>query len=77
MSLEKQIQRIVGGYPAYIYGRQGQEYLYFGITHSPKTNGIDNVQFDKSPNPNDTRKSYFLPKPKRKHKASFGKRLLG
>ena len=40
MSLEKQIQRMVGGYPAYIYGQQGQEYLYFGIIHSPKKTAL-------------------------------------
>lgn len=46
------------GHPAYIFARVGNDYKFVGVTHSPITDGVENIRLDKNPNPNDRDKSY-------------------
>ena len=49
-------------HPAYIYeyDKSSNTYKFIGITHSPVTDGMQNIVID-NPNPVDKRKSYFRP----------------
>lgn len=49
-------------HPAYIYAYDpvSKKYQYIGITHSPITKKIKNIEIS-NPNPLDSRKSYFRP----------------
>lgn len=49
------------GHPAYIYRKEGDEYLFIGITHSPITQGIKNIKLDRNPNRLDEKNSYARP----------------
>jgi len=51
----------VNGHPSYIYKLEGKDYKFIGITHSNATQGVGNIEFDKNPDPEDKRKSYFKP----------------
>ena len=65
------------GHPTYIYARQGDDYLYLGLTHAEITKGVRNIRLDKNPNPKDSRTAYVRPKAEKNNKASFGKKLQG
>lgn len=49
-------------HPAYIYAYDSNSntYRYIGITHSPITKGVKNIEIS-NPNPLDKKKSYFRP----------------
>ncbi len=49
-------------HPAYIYAKQGNEFIYIGITHAPITQGVRNIKLDKNPNPKDKELAYIRPK---------------
>lgn len=65
------------GHPAYIYMKEGDEYLFLGLTHSPITKGVTNIKLDRNPNPSDLRPAYVRPRSGRAHKSQFGARLKG
>ena len=65
------------GHPSYIYARQGDDYFYLGLTHSPITKGVKNIELEKNPDPKDKRQAYVRPKAEKKNKSSFGKKLIG
>ena len=60
------------GHPAYIYRKEGDEYLFIGITHSPITQGIKNIKLDKNPNKFDKKTSYARPFPSIDDVSLFG-----
>jgi hypothetical protein len=66
-----------GGYPAYIYVKNGDTYDFVGITHSDVTHGTKNIKLDKNPSPDDDRDSYIRPNTGSENRSSFGKRLTG
>ena len=59
------------GHPNYIYRKVGNNYEYIGMTHSPITRGIKNIELDKNPNPKDKEKAYLKPTPERASKKDF------
>ncbi len=64
-------------HPAYIYARIGNEYKYIGLTHSPITNNVKNIELEKNPNPIDKRVSYFRPKSEKEKINKFKKKEVG
>lgn len=50
------------GHPTFIYARVGNDYKYIGLTHSPITDNVRNIELERNPNPVDTRTSYIRPK---------------
>jgi hypothetical protein len=48
-------------HPTYVIDKQGNVYKYIGITHSPKTNDVENIPLAKNPNPKDNRSAYVRP----------------
>lgn len=65
------------GHPQYVYDECGRQYKVLGITSSPKTNGILNVQLECNPEPNNPKTAYVRTKPDRENKGAFGERLKG
>lgn len=65
------------GHPTYIFARQGNDYIYLGLTHAEVTKGIKNIPLESNPNPSDKRKAHVIPKVQRNNKSSFGKKLKG
>ena len=59
------------GHSNYIYRKVGNNYEYIGMTHSPITRGIKNIELDKNPNPKDKEKAYLKPTPERASKKDF------
>ena len=49
------------GHPAYVIRKDGKDYDYIGLTHSPVTDNKRNLRLRKNPNPNDKRVSYIRP----------------
>ena len=66
-----------GGHPAYIYRKEGDKYIYIGLTHSPISQGVKNVKLNVNPNPDDSKDQYAKPKPDKDKKSTFGKREKG
>ncbi len=64
------------GHPEYIYKKVGNTFEFIGITHSPITRGIKNIELDKNPNPKDTKKSYIKPTPERRSQSDFHNNTL-
>lgn len=64
-------------HPTYIYAREGDDYVYLGITHAKITKGTKNIQLDKNPNPKDKRTAYVRPVAQKADKSSFGEKLRG
>lgn len=62
------------GHPTYVYAKQGDEFLFIGITHADITKGIKNIPLDKNPNPLDERPSFIRPDVGRGHYQSFGRK---
>ena len=66
-----------GGHPAYIYRKEGDKYIYIGLTHSPISQGVKNIKLNVNPNPDDLKDSYVKPNPDKDKKSTFGKREKG
>ena len=64
-------------HPAYIYAKVGNSYKYIGLTHSPMTDNVKNIELEKNPNPNDSRKAYFRPNAKKANTNRFKKKEQG
>lgn len=45
-------------HPHYVFGRVGNKYKSFGLTHTPKPE-YKSISLSKNPNPQDDRKSYL------------------
>lgn len=65
------------GHPQYVYDEDGNRYKVIGITKSPKTNGVLNIELDHNPEPGKNEKAYLRPKPDSEQKGAFGERLKG
>lgn len=63
------------GHPTYIYAKEGDEFKYIGITHSRIVKGIENIELEKNPNPEDTRPSYIRPNTEKDKQTKFGRKL--
>ena len=48
-------------HPAYVIRKNGGNYDYIGLTHSPVTDNKKNIRLRKNPNPKDNRISYMRP----------------
>ena len=48
-------------HPAYAIRKNGDNYDYIGLTHSPVTDNKKNIRLRKNPNPKDNRVSYMRP----------------
>lgn len=64
-------------HPQYVYDESGREYKILGITSSPKTNGILNVQLERNPEPNNPKTAYVRTKPDKINKGTQNERLKG
>lgn len=60
-------------HPTYVIDKDGNIYQYIGITHSSKTNDIDNIPLKKNPNPNDKRSAYIRPFIENDNYKNFGR----
>ena len=49
------------GHPTLVFRKDGNEYVYIGLTHSPITDGKKNIRLFKNPNPIDKRPSFIRP----------------
>lgn len=58
------------GHPNYVFGRVGDKYKSFGLTHKPKENH-PYVPLTKNPNPNDKTNSYLQKQVLTTHKRFF------
>ena len=67
----------ITGHPQYVYDEEGRKYKVIGITESPSTNGVLNIELDKNPEPNNPKKAYIRPKPDKVDKGVKNKRLSG
>lgn len=65
------------GHPQYVYGEDGRKYKILGITSSPFTNGVANIELDKNPEPNNKKVAYIRPKPDKVDKGVQNVRLNG
>lgn len=65
------------GHPQYVYDEKGREYKVLGITSSPMTNGILNVELECNPEPKNTITAYVKPKPDKVDKGVKNTRLKG
>ncbi len=65
------------GHPQYVYDEEGRQYKVIGITESPSTNGVLNIELDKNPEPKNPNKAYIRPKPDKVDKGVKNKRLNG
>ena len=64
------------GHPDYVFGRSGDTYHSFGLTHTPKKQ-YHSVQLAQNPNPKDGRTSYLQTRVKHTDKKYFGKLKQG
>lgn len=64
-------------HPTYIYAREGDDYVYLGLTHSRITENVENIRLDKNPNPKDKRPAYVRPMSQKANRSSFGKKFIG
>ncbi len=64
-------------HPQYVYDENGREYKILGITSSPKTNGILNVQLERNPEPNNRKAAYVRPVPAKVNKGVRNDKLKG
>ena len=60
------------GHPDYVFGRSGDTYHSFGLTHTPKKE-YHSVKLTQNPNSKDTRDSYLQTRVKHTPKKYFGK----
>ena len=51
-------RKVNAGHPVYVFDKKEDTFHYIGITHSPITQGVRNIELERNPNPNDERKSY-------------------
>lgn len=65
------------GHIKYISRVKGKTAEGVGLTHSPRTKGVNNIPLEKNPSPTDTSQAYVRPKTTEAPKGSYGKRLLG
>ena len=65
------------GHPSYIYAKVGKRYKYIGITHSPITQGVRNIELEKNPNPQESETSYLRPKTKEDKIKNFKEKKKG
>lgn len=65
------------GHPQYVYDEDGRQYKIIGVTKSPKTDGVWNIELDCNPEPNNSAKAYIRPKPDKVNKGVKNKRLKG
>ena len=61
-------------HPTYIYKKEGDEYIYVGITHAEVTNNTKNIKLEKNPNPNDNRPAYYIPQQNKEKVSNFGRK---
>lgn len=52
-------RKVNAGHPIYVFDKKDNKYHYIGITHSPITQGVRNIELERNPNPRDTRKAYI------------------
>ena len=62
------------GHPTFVFAKQGDEFLFVGITHSDITDNVSNIPLDVNPNPLDKRPSFIRPNVGRDHYQSFGRK---
>ena len=62
------------GHPNYVFGREGDKYKSFGLTHNPKENH-PYVPLTENPNSKDPRHSFLQKKVLTTHKRFFGTQL--
>lgn len=55
-------RKVNAGHPVYVFEKKDDKFHYIGITHSPVTQGVRNVELERNPNPRDNRKSYIRTK---------------
>lgn len=65
------------GHPSFVYDEKGNEYKVVGVTSSPRTNGVLNIQLKKNPEPGNTNKAYIRPKPMKINKGVRNTKLKG
>ena len=65
------------GHPQYVYDEDGRQYKILGITSSPKTNGVINVQLERNPEPNNPKTAYVRPVPDKVNKGVRNDKLKG
>lgn len=59
-------------HPAYIFARIGHDFKYLGITHSPITEGMENIELSVNPNKKDKHKAYIRKVPGQQRSNRFG-----
>lgn len=64
-------------HPAYIYAKEGDKFVYLGLTHAEVTKGVKNIRLEQNPNPKDERPSYVRPASQKAKKSTFGAKLKG
>lgn len=52
-------RKVNAGHPVYVFDKKDDKYHYIGITHSPITKGVRNIELERNPNPQDKRKAYI------------------
>ena len=65
------------GHLHYVCGKAGSKYESIGVTHAPRTKGVNNVPLRKNPDPKDPKGAYVRPKLTEKKVENYGKRLNG
>ena len=60
-------------HPVYIFAQEGNDFIYFTITHASSFKNVLNVKFITNPNSSDERDTYFVPIAKRLHRNNFGR----
>ena len=65
------------GHLHYVCGKKGKKYESVGITHAPRTKGVNNIPLNKNPDKTDKQKAYVRPKLTEKKASNYGKRLDG
>ena len=63
------------GHPQYVFDENGNRYKVLGITSSPETNGVLNVQLKVNPEPGNTNPAYIRPKPTEINKGTKNEKL--
>lgn len=59
-------------HPAYIFAHIGHDFKFLGITHSPITEGVENIELSVNPNKKDKHKSYIRKVPGQQRCNRFG-----
>ena len=70
-------KKVNSGHPTYVFAKKKTKYSYLGLTHSNRTNGVENEPLKKNPNPNDTSKAYFRPVIEEASKSDIGRAQQG